>query len=391
MTTHKRKRSPSVTSNTGPSLPAHLPSDSINPFSRSPGQLLQFSLAGLGETDDDPSLRIPNFPHRGVGYGLGSRSEEPGLEEEESENERGPERKERPPHHEDRQLGVLLQSIYQFLDRGDIGKASRAYGLVLQLQPHGMPIDVRHYNLWAIGAEILMRDGETTIEESGSADADSTGRHAHKIPARWGYAANMGKVRAYFETLIQQYPYDHRRTQKLSALDFWLAMFSCEIYNAHAEHTIRLSRMEEDTLDWDDEPLLDDEEDVQEWRQRTLDELKDDARKRALSSMSDISSRMDNLIRDQPFSKSPGFLKLRATVSLYLADLVVPIVSASPFSTQQGKGRRQLEHDRARATLRKVLEFGGKLDRRAMIFLGLVKDEDDDLPALPMYSSLPIR
>lgn len=389
--TNKRKRVSTETTIADSSRPSHLPPDSINPFSRSPGQLLQFSIAGLNDTDEDSSLKISDFPHRGLNYGLGGRGVKSESEVEGETSHQGHEDKLRPVTLRERQVTILLQSIYQFMDRGNVSKAARAYGLILQIQPHGKPVDIRHHSLWAIGAEILMRHGEAPVPETVEMKANKSA-----VPARWGHAANMNKVKAYFETLIQQYPYDYRMPQKISALDFWLAMLSCEIYNAHAEHVIALNRLEEESQDWDEDldGTMGNDEEVpespQERRETMLNELKEELRKKTLATMRDISSRMDNIAHIQPFPKSHSFLKLRATASLYLADLVVPIVPTSEFAEQEGQERRHNEQETARVTLEKVLELGGHLDRTAMVFLG-AGDEEPNSPATPIFSSLPIR
>ena len=393
---NKRKRLSPETPVVDSSRPSHLPPDSINPFSRSPGQLLQFSIAGLDDIDEDPSLKISDFPHRGLNHGLAGRTVELESEVEQETPHQGSEHKLRSVTLRERQLSVLLQSIHQFLDQGGVSKASRAYGLILQIQPHGKPIDIRHHGLWAIGAEILMRHGEESVSETVRRGADDARGNKPAIPARWGHAANMNKVKAYFETLIQQYPYDYRMPQKISALDFWLAMLSCEIYNAHAEHVISLNRLKGESQDWDEDmdgTVGDDDEMLgspQERREARLSELKDEVRKKTLVAMRDISSRMDNVAHIQPFPKSHNFFKLRATASLYLADLVVPVAPASELAEQEGQVRRHNEQETARVALEKVLELGGHLDRTAMVFLG-VGDEELNSPSEPIFSSLPIR
>ncbi|KAF4125299.1 RNA polymerase I specific initiation factor [Geosmithia morbida] len=397
----KRKRSSSAVGGDVPSssLPSHLPTDSINPFSYSPGQLLQFSIAGLSETDKEPSLKIANFPHRGLGRDGKDllEDEEDGNNDEAAKEEDGGRRQKggRPVSRCERQVQTLIQSIYHFLDRGDVPKAARVYGLVLQLQPHGSPIDIRHYNLWALGAEIIMRGGETAPPVEGDEGGEAT---QVRQPTRWGRAANMNKLKAYFETLIQQYPWDHRRPQNLSAIDFWLAILSCEVYNIHAEHVIGLARAEEEALNWDDDslpPREEEEEDEEEYdlqkrREARLDDLRDDARKKSLTAMRDIAARMDSLIKEQPFSKTRAFFGLRATVSMYVADLVVPVVPASPFALRQAQDTRQAQLDAARAYLDKVIKLGGELDRPTMAFLG-AGDDENSFPEVPLYSSLPIR
>lgn len=388
--TPKRKRSPSVAS----SIPSHLPLDTINPFSLTPSTLLQFRTAGLKDTDADPAKDVPNFPHRGLrtGSSVGRAGDEEDAAGEDEERGGDKEKQKKEPALQERQFHVLIQSIHHLLDRGDIGRAARAYAIALQLRPTGAAVDVRHYNLWAIGAEILMREGEVPLAEL-SPDQASIQRQ------RWGSAKNMPKVRAYFETLIQQYPVDERNTNKLSGRDFWAALLSCEVYNAHAEHVLGLRRLEEgnqeERMQQEDETEdLEDEYDMGEdtfekRREAKQTAAKEKLRQRALAVMEDVSGRMGGIIEQNPYRRDITLLKLQATMSLYMADLVIPLVPISSLATQRAQDRRQGAQDQARAALEGVLELGGQLDPAAVAFLGL-EDEEEALMA-PIYSSLPIR
>lgn len=361
------------------SRPSHIPPNSTNPFSRTPSQVLQFALAGLIDTDEDPSSSTPFFPHRPL-------SLNPALSGIESDGDE--ERTPRGTSQRERQVQVLLQSIHQFLDAGQIQKASRAYGLMLQLQPNGRPVDIRHYDLWSLGAEILMREGEqplnANLERAEAETRDSRRR-------RWGSSANMGKVRAYFETLIQQHPYDYRRPRQVGALDFWLALLGCEIYNAHVEYVAALELFENDSHDEDmdlDGPAEDPEQ-LEQGREARLQERREEARENTLSAMRGITAKMDGLVNDQPYSKSQHFLKLYATAFLYIGDLVLPIKPSSELAMKQAQEQREKEHETARNALQKIHDAGGELDAVAMAILD--PDHERERPVVPIYSSLPIR
>lgn len=377
--TPKRKRSSS-------SIPSHLPPDAINPFSLTPSTLLQFRTAGLSDTDPDPAVSVPDFPHRafpfkdesqpesraadeedrGTGGGGGSRSKEPGLLE--------------------RQWHVLLQSVHHLLDRGDVERAARAYAILLQLRPSGDQVDVRHHDLWAVGAEILMREGETPPSADGTSERNEGRRR------RWGSARHMPKVRAYFETLIQQYPADERRLHKVCSLDFWAALLSCEVYNVYAEHVIGLRAMEDEAGRRDEELEacygLDEEGYADEVRDRTLAK-KERLRQQALADMEKIERTMGEFINESPYRKDVALQRIRAAVALYLGDLVTPLRPVSSLTEENARIRRDAEHDKARTALEQVVRLGGQLDPASIAFLGL--EDDEELSMAPMYSSLPIR
>lgn len=379
----KRKRTGSI-QKTGSSQRSHR-SASINPLSYAPSTLVQLTVAGLSETDELPSNTIPDFPHRGI-LNRASDIEDEQIGSVDEADEDDTEGSTAKPHNETKQadepgghLDVLLRSIHQFLDQGAINKAARAYGLILQLRPRGRAIDVRHHNLWAIGAELLMREGEQPIVQHAHDAQEESG-----TPKRWGSAANMNKVKAYLDTLIQQHPYDYRRPRDISAVDFWLAMLGCEVYNAHAEHVITLRRIEEQD-EWHDDAEDVDDEDGPERAAKRRDEL----RLQALQAMKDITRRMDGLMQDLPYSKSEHFLRLRAMASLYVADLLVP-ASELPNIQAQGSRARELEQDRARGFLQKVVDNGGDLDFASQAILDPDIEKHGQRKG-PLHSSLPIR
>lgn len=405
----KRKRSSSEVSAIASPSTNRQPG-SINPFSLGPSTVFQFRVAGLTDTDSDPAKTVPNFPHRGIRSTLedgrgqaGRHSSDPdavAVSGEEDADKEKDTRKGSSLKLQERQFLVLLQSINHLLDRGDVARASRAYAIALRLGHKGAKVDVRHHHLWATGAEILMREGEVPISELSPESARIQRQ-------RWGSARNMPKLRAYFEALIQQYPADEKLPNKLSSRDFWAALLSCEVYNLHAEHVIGLRQLEEEErlrkagdLKQEDETfandygygLYEEEEEGDTPEQRSEAQYlveKDKLRKRTLEGMEYIFKRMNDIIHELPYRKDVELLKLRATISLYLGDLLIPHTATSPLAMQRAQGERQEKHDEARAALESVLQLGGHLDPEAMAFLGL--DEEEEIHGPPMYSSLPIR
>ncbi|KAK5998189.1 hypothetical protein PT974_00561 [Cladobotryum mycophilum] len=389
------------------------------PFlSQSSHKTAQLELAGLSDADDDPTLTARDFPHRGF-----SR-----IQSEEEENPEGDKEHHRKPRlrENDRKghLDVLLRATEQFLDQGEIEKAARAYGLVLQLRPRSQPIDIRLYNLWAIGAEILMRQGEEQQQQlRASIGKDETSdyytekninRPQRKPTRRWGAAANMGKVKAYFETLVRQYPFDPKFPNKISAVDFWLAMLSCEVYNVHAEYVVGLTLLDEQEDEREDDYIPDDDgvmvEDKFGYegsgfgddadfklhempRQSSLQKRRDDLRKLALETMRDIIQRLEKLMEEAPYSKHGHFIRLRATSSLFAADLCVPTSYASPTQLREAETRRGLEQQAAMNAIRELANTRNDTSSIADAVFDsyLLKKEHVGNPPTNLYASLPIR
>ncbi|KAI5466562.1 hypothetical protein BGZ63DRAFT_398215 [Mariannaea sp. PMI_226] len=399
--TNKRKLPP--TAYDGSSQPSSIPygSSIINPLSHSPGLVRQFFVAGLAVTDANPADVIPDFPHRGLDRDpASSRDVEPDSDVDGSgddktaggqsdRNKQVKEKKEtktRKIRSEANGRGdyyeVLLQSIHHFLDQGNIGRAARAYGLLLQLRPGGKPVDIKRHNLWAIGAEILMREGEPPADGREATSEEDPNRAGMK---RWGRAENMNKVKAYFDTLISLHPYDYKHPRAICAVDFWIAMLSCEIYNTHTEHVMGLHRVSgeeamdiSDNFDPDEEP----------WSQ--TNQRKEELRLRASAAMRAITKRMDELMREPPYSKNAHLLRLRAMAALYAADLLVPVAQDSQSSARDVQRARQAEQKVARDMLIRIVNNGGELDAAAMAVLN-AQDESEQDSTISVYSSLPIR
>ncbi|RYC54882.1 hypothetical protein CHU98_g11327, partial [Xylaria longipes] len=265
------------------SATSRLPSETINPLSHSPDTLRQLAVAGLSPEDELPSRAHPGFPHKPLpvrrrrnGRTAPSRrvvaSSDSGVETDSTVTSQRASRGKiddvDDKHHSARMrhLNTMTAIMHRCLRDGDIARAKRALGLLMRTRD----VDVRNDHLWVIGSEILMRDGEQQEEEeaivvpkrpssprsvlsSSDTDSDSdsdiaeagpgeaigeeegSAKGSPQQPQRWGTAANLAQVKQYLETLIQHHPYDAYRPRLTSAIDFWPALFSIEVYNLDAE------------------------------------------------------------------------------------------------------------------------------------------------------------
>lgn len=313
----------------------------------------QLALAGLSESDENPRLAVKQFPHRA----LDSEGQE---RKHQSRSESGRQKSSRRDDDRKGHLDIILRATEQFLAQGDITKAARAFGIVLQLRPRAQPIDIRLHNLWSIGSEILMRQREQLQEidqqltklsvlPSRSAGGGSDG--IQMAASQWGSSSNVSEIKSYYEILIRQYAYDHKLPNKLSAVDFWLALLSCELSTIYAEHLRGIAHLEvEMRLQHADSapqdiamlpsPYTNDpmsgrsgSEVVDSGLQY---ETKGDWAKnrgeaicqRTLTGLRDINQRMEKLMDQLPYSKNSYFLQLREITSLLSIDLL----SSSTFN-----------------------------------------------------------
>ncbi|KAK4065710.1 uncharacterized protein Triagg1_8479 [Trichoderma aggressivum f. europaeum] len=294
----------------------------------------EFVVAGVSEADENPRSSVKQFPHRGLDF-----------ERQERKYQSGSEYKEQKPRlrEDDRKghLDVLLRATEQFLAQGEIAKAAKAFGIVLQLRPRAEAIDIRLHDLWAIGSEILMRQREQLKEVDEQLLTGSNG--IQMVASRWGSSSNMSELKSYFEVLIRQYAYDHKAPHKLSAVDFWLALLSCELSTIYAEHLRGIAHLEAETrlqhgVSTRHDTVLSSSPNTNESLGGHSDfeavdsglqyEAKMDWAnqreaicQRTLSGLRDINQRTEKLVDQLPYSKNESFLQLREITSLLSIDL----------------------------------------------------------------------
>ncbi len=241
----KRKRSAPSLGNTPPS--SQLPPDAINPRSHPPNALKQLAVGGLSPADPLPSSTTPGFPHRPAPDAVATSH---GDNHHSTATATGT----HSLRAQERNIGVLVALVERCLSEGDVPRAKRAFALLLRADVDGRPVDLRHNQYWALGAEILMRDGEGARPRQGGVDE---GHHlkqkedegedetaADLAPVRWGSAANALRVRAYYEGLIKQFPYSRQWPRSVSALTFWPVMVGVDMYNVYIEERLAMQRIE---------------------------------------------------------------------------------------------------------------------------------------------------
>ncbi|KAI1277101.1 hypothetical protein F5Y07DRAFT_398685 [Xylaria sp. FL0933] len=446
---------------------SRLPSESINPLSHNPDTLRQLAVAGLSPEDELPSRLHKGFPHKPLpirSRNLRRRKERTSVSQSSLyENDGGytsnggsetdntvtsQQQQQRTRKTEDtvdatqhsariRHLNTMTAIMHRCLRDGDIVRAKRAFGLLVRTKD----VDVRIDNLWAIGSEILMRDGEeegeeaavnpepgkpsssssreqaradpsapsdsdtdldtsfgeTTDEEveidEGESDDEQDARRNPPPPQRWGTAANAARVKLYLETLAQHHPYDAHRPSPASAVDFWPALFSIELYNLDAEfheaaHQIYVEcgfppsspasspsssrsispdgeRMELDDDnysmdmyggndptsrgrrrrkagrgDYGDDGEGDgiggghysDDDETSTTRHKALSSLRASTQRGAL----EITARMDGILENAPYSTHAELLRLRGHASLFIADLYLPPRVTERYQRREG-------------------------------------------------------
>ncbi|KAG5983850.1 hypothetical protein E4U55_007000 [Claviceps digitariae] len=337
------------------------------------GRQKQLSLAGITDDDEDPSQDIKYFPHRGIqheDFQFTSSEGENDLDELKGLRPKPITSRQQRAMHRGNHLDILLRSAHQLLDEGKVSKSAKLFGIILQLRVDGRPIDVRQHNLWALGAEIIMRTGEEeNLRRLGfqSEPFERPEDYTHiRVPTRWGSNTNISRLRAYMEELIQKYPYDRRFPNTVSAVDFQFALFACEIFNCYAEFTADISSLGEDQEACRSEAIpreetsgnsvgMDDERDEITTPQRDFSQKIKHVREQACSRIKAISSKIDAMMENPPYSGNKYFIHLQATASLMIADLLAPTANDDDAIDTHDGARAAKTQKKASVLLQKLM------------------------------------
>lgn len=315
-------------------------------------------------------------------------------------------------------MSFMMAILHRCLQEGDIIRAKRAFSLLIRTKD----VDIRLNEMWSLGTEILMRHGSTIdlqspegVDDTGSGGTSHSNAAASRPYPRWGSARNIHKVRDYLETLSQHYPYDSNYPRSTSAIDFWPALYSIEIYNVDIECKRTLHRLEESSAMNEDDSMIDppelytETEDYDTAMQRREDDrvskrwaAKDEIRHTAQEAAQAIAERLDNLMQTNPFTTHIELLRLRGMLALYIGDLNLPSrlldrggaednnigsrlqslslndhvrKSAQNQEERDAVRRREAEIERARGFFGRIIERGGELPAWLLKFLDPDEDE----------------
>lgn len=361
-----------------------------NPLSLTPAEVVQYRLAGLELDEEIPDVK--GWPHRGLpseqpiaskrnlkvdlkgkgrewmnetGYNNQSLGDEDDAEVKTVEA--AEEREGRGPRLRLQHLAVLTAILQRCLLEGDIPRANRAWAMLIRAQVGGQGIDLRGSGYWAIGAELLMRSGETAParkqrrnidmdkdDEGSRQKQDDRSEAEQKGMRRWGTADGLEKTKDYYERLILQHPYKRQFHGSVSALDFWPAMVGCEIYGIQYEQKESLRKIaekedseddeaagnesssERDIVEEGDDIYLVEEQREAKRRQKRAEmrwQERDEIRKTALVAYEKVAARLDELMTTPPYSDSHVLLRLRGMLALCIGDLSIP---ALPIDEEVG-------------------------------------------------------
>lgn len=275
-------------------------------------------------------------------------------------------------------LAVVTAIMHRCLLQGDFDRAGRALGLLLRSEiGKGEYFDIRADGRWGIGAEILLRRGET-----GGSRINSSHCFTDE-----GFEA----AKDYYERLILQYPYRKSHPHAVCAVHFYPAMFSLWIYQVQGRSKKARENLGgpkdcfPDSVRSEPNEAIDaDQEDADgESERNDLHGREAEIRATELRQALEIAVRMDQIMVSPPYDKNMALLKLRGMVALWIGDLRVAEAEyesgrfeASPSADEPDVSierilarrrdedslvERQKDVNRARMCFRRVVDEGGEL------------------------------
>ncbi|KAJ5666892.1 hypothetical protein N7462_011301 [Penicillium macrosclerotiorum] len=302
-----------------------------------PNETHQYRVAGLSL---DQELPGGNFPHGPAKDSRSAKGKRRSHHFRDLSTLSSPIYPPRSPSHQDnvrlQHLATLTAILHRCLLQRDYIRAGRAWGLLMREEFRGFPADVRNEGRWGIGAEILLRRGQTETPTGShrlSSDPPSTDDRTSLPFTKKGFA----DAKEYYERLILNHPFTKSVPHAISALHFYSAMFGLWVYVTQEEsnaarHNINLN--EEDSSE-----ELSDQESSDGFGPNELTGKKRAlvaaVRVQELQQAQKIASRMDMLLASPPYSDSLELLELRGMISLWIGDLLVSSLANPPGAVDE--------------------------------------------------------
>lgn len=373
-------------------VPSEVSTHIANPLSLNDAERAQYLLAGLPLDTELPSTTYISFPSKPLpddaiieDGGWTTAGEQTDVEITKIRETRG-------SYLKLRHLGVLTAIVQRCLLEGDIQRATKAWSLLLRAQVGGRGLDLRSTAYWGIGAELLIRSGQSRplgkkpLSSRPKEDGDSDRKHDDNEtlrkrqqagPPSWGTKEGIAAAKEYYERLILQHPHLRQFADvSISSLDFWPAMLSCEVYGVQHEYAEGMATIgqdidkgedgsDTDEFDQDEDSLANESIDpsdpntyqnrMEELEERRVGRLyarrelkekerewtkKEAIRRRALEAATSIATRMDELMTGPPWTDSSTLLRLRGCVALWVGDLSIPTPWSSSGSEDEDEDSR---------------------------------------------------
>jgi len=218
-------------------------------------------------------------------------------------------------------VSVMTSILHQSLLRKDYERAYRAFALLLRLPNSEASLSLRTGGQWGIGAEILLRHLPVSRSKTANDNDDDLVSDGNDKSIKVGInkeMLNLKQVRDYYEAFILQFPFNKVWPDAVDARTFYPVLFSIWIYEVSesARLACRKLRVEHQNAE-DEEDDDDDEKEESEEVAESLIEIK----RTELTRAKEIVTRLQEIIVSPPYDRFVPLLRIRAMLSLWIADL----------------------------------------------------------------------
>ncbi|KAL8999111.1 MAG: hypothetical protein Q9169_001999 [Polycauliona sp. 2 TL-2023] len=244
---------------------------------------------------------------------------------------------------------VLTSLLHRCLMERDYMRASRAWGILLRLEIHGHPLDIRAQERWGIGAECLL--------------------HANGNDKAQPSLENLMRAKDYYERLILQYPYRKHSPDVVSALTFYPVTFGIWIYAVQLRYQIAVSEsVGRSRGDGSSGAVRVSENEVERlvstFPSTPTGALLIEARRVAVEEANEVIKKLSELLISPPYSDHSGLWKTQGMLYLWLSQML------NQTHTENSQERQEALHQSSDAFSRAIKE-GGTIDTTMLESLGL--------------------
>lgn len=223
-------------------------------------------------------------------------------------------------------LVALTTLLHRCILQGEYVRAGRAWGILLRTEVDGVSMDVRTYDRWGIGAELLcqrpsQRKKTTPMQQTNMVD-DGYDNDAES--SNWFSREGFEEARDYYERLILQYPYRKGFSNTVGALVFYPAMFGLWIYSEQQQYELLLSTLRAADVQPDQTKVLAGHRDLSP-NPRIQNHLAD-MRNDFLLRAQQIGTRLKELLTSPPFSDDARLGRLQGMVTQWIENLSVAVL-----------------------------------------------------------------
>ncbi|KAI4230386.1 MAG: hypothetical protein L6R36_000014 [Xanthoria steineri] len=243
---------------------------------------------------------------------------------------------------------VLTSLLHRCLMEKDYMRASRAWGILLRLEVHGHPLDIRAQERWGVGAELLL-NGNTNNEAHPSLD-------------------NLMRAKDYYERLILQYPYRKHSPEAVSSLTFYPVMFGLWIYSIQSRYKFAVEESAVLAKGDDDPEAMHISENEPEESVSSISSaqtaVQTEACRIAVEQANEVVKKLGELLISPPYSDHSGLWKIQGMLYLWLSQLL-------DQNPKEGRQERQKALRKAYEAFSRALKEGGTIDTRTRETVGL--------------------